>query len=106
MGTVVAYEVARRLVEAGETIGFLGLLDPPPAENVARRVLVREVYRLATDGEGAAKEGGPLRRLRYAIGRIVAKMSGDERRDLVKALSAFTEAGGEPSVTAGDLGWI
>ena len=65
----------------------------------------REVV-IELTAEGRRVVRGVTRRRRAAIGRIVAKMSGDERRDLVKALSAFTEAGGEPSVTAGDLGWI
>lgn len=56
--------------------------------------------------EGRRVVRGVTRRRRAAIGRIVARMSEDERRDLVGALTAFTEAGGEPSVTAGDLGWI
>jgi hypothetical protein len=49
---------------------------------------------------------GVTRRRRAAIGKIVAKMAPEERRGLVEALTAFTEAGGEPAVTAIDLGWI
>ncbi|MCX2948894.1 hypothetical protein ORI60_11180 [Lentzea sp. NEAU-D7] len=45
-----------------------------------------------------------IRRRRAAIGRIVTRMSEDERRGLVDALTAFTAAGGERAVTSGDLG--
>ncbi len=56
--------------------------------------------------EGRRVVRGVTRRRRSAISRIVAKMSEDERQGLVGALTAFTEAGGEPAVTAGDQGWI
>jgi DNA-binding MarR family transcriptional regulator len=65
----------------------------------------REVVAELTD-EGRRVVRGVTRRRRAAIGKIVAKMSEDERRGLVEALTAFTEAGGEPAVTAGDLDWI
>ncbi|MEU3648827.1 MarR family transcriptional regulator [Lentzea sp. NPDC034063] len=77
-------------------------------EMVARQqnpVTRREVV-IELTSEGRRVVRGVTRRRRTAIGRIVAKMSVEERRDLVDALTAFTEAGGEPSVTAGDLGWI
>ncbi len=72
--------------------------QPNPA---TRREVVAE---LTNAGRRVVR--GVTRRRRAAIGRIVAKMSEDERRGLVEALTAFTEAGGEPAVTAGDLGWI
>ncbi|SDJ44272.1 DNA-binding transcriptional regulator, MarR family [Lentzea albidocapillata subsp. violacea] len=56
--------------------------------------------------EGRRVVRGVTRRRRSAISRIVARMSEDERRGLVGALAAFTEAGGEPAVTAGDQAWI
>ena len=65
----------------------------------------REVVVELTD-EGRRVVRGVTRRRRAAIGRIVTKMSEDERRGLVAALTAFTEAGGEPAVTSSDLGWI
>ena len=65
----------------------------------------REVVAELTD-EGRRVVRSVTRRRRAAIGRIVAKMPERERRGLVEALSAFTEAGSEPAVTAADLGWI
>lgn len=65
----------------------------------------REVVVELTDG-GRRVVRDVSRRRRAAIGRIVATMSVDERRELVDALTAFTVAGGEPAVTSGDLGWI
>ncbi|SMC51031.1 MarR family winged helix-turn-helix transcriptional regulator [Lentzea albidocapillata] len=56
--------------------------------------------------EGRRVVRGVTRRRRSAISRIVARMSEDERRGLVGALAAFTEAGGEPAVNAGDQAWI
>ncbi|GGU17113.1 MarR family winged helix-turn-helix transcriptional regulator [Lentzea flava] len=65
----------------------------------------REVVLDLTD-EGRRVVRGVTSRRRAAIGRIVAKMSPDERRGLVDALTAFTDAGGEPAVTSSDLAWI
>lgn len=65
----------------------------------------REVVVELTD-EGRRVVRGVTRRRRAAIGRIVTKMSEDKRSGLVEALTAFTEAGGEPAVTSSDLGWI
>ncbi|MFS8097473.1 MarR family transcriptional regulator [Lentzea alba] len=67
----------------------------------ARREVVVELT-----AEGRRVVRGVTRRRRTAIGRIVAKMPEHERRGLVDALTAFTEAGGEPAVAAADLGWI
>ena len=72
--------------------------QPNPA---TRREIVVEL----TD-EGTHVVRGVTRKRRAAIGRIVAKMPEDERRGLVRALTAFTEAGDEPSVNAAGLGWI
>ena len=49
------------------------------------------VVELSDDGRRVVR--GVTRRRRAAISRIVAKMPEDERRDLVGALTAFTEAG-------------
>lgn len=65
----------------------------------------REVVVELSDG-GRRVVRDVTRRRRAAISRIVAKMSEDERRGLVAALTAFTEAGGEPLVSSADLGWI
>lgn len=79
-----------------------------PAVTIARQpkpAARREVIVELTE-EGTRVVRGVTRRRRAAISRIVAKMSEDERRGLVEALTAFTKAGGEPAVTSADLGWI
>ncbi|SER76134.1 DNA-binding transcriptional regulator, MarR family [Lentzea xinjiangensis] len=86
-----------RMVDRLVTTGMVAR-QPNPA---TRREVVTEL----TD-EGRRVVRGVTRRRRAAIGKIVAKMPEDERRGLVDALTAFTEAGGEPAVTTADLGWI
>ncbi len=88
---------ATRMVDRLVTTGMIAR-HPNPA---TRREVVTEL----TD-EGRRVVRAVTRRRRAVIGRIVAKMSECERRGLVEALTAFTEAGSEPSVTAADLGWI
>lgn len=91
---------ATRMVDRLVTTGMIARQPNP----VTRREVVVD---LTTEGRRVVR--GVTRRRRAAISRIVAKMSEDERRGLVDALTAFTaftEAGGEPAVTSTDLGWI
>lgn len=88
---------ATRMVDRLVMTGMVARQTNPAAR---REVMVE----LTAEGRRVVRS--VTRRRRQAIGRIVAKMSEHERRGLVGALNAFTEAGGEPTVTASDLGWI
>jgi acyl-coenzyme A synthetase/AMP-(fatty) acid ligase/thioesterase domain-containing protein/acyl carrier protein len=63
LGAVVALEVARRLVEAGETVAYLGLLDPPDTSTVARTALFADLAPSADDSDPSS----PLGRARAAL---------------------------------------
>jgi DNA-binding MarR family transcriptional regulator len=87
---------ATRMIDRLVTTGMVARQYNP----VTRREVVVELT-----GQGLRVVRGVTRRRRAAIGRIVAKMSESERRGLVGALTAFTEAGGEPAASF-DPGWI
>ncbi|MGH3724725.1 MAG: MarR family winged helix-turn-helix transcriptional regulator [Mycobacterium sp.] len=72
-----------------------GLIDRRPHPQ-SRRELVVE---LTGHGEGVVQE--VTARRRTEIAEIAAKMPERERRGLVRALNAFTSAGGEPPSVAG-----
>ena len=73
----------------------VGMIDRRPHPR-SRRELVVE---LTAHGEGVVQE--VTARRRAVIAEIAGKMAPRERRGLVRALSAFTAAGGEPSASAG-----
>lgn len=73
----------------------VGLIDRRPHPR-SRRELVVE---LTAHGEGLVQE--VTARRRAEIAEIAGKMAARERRGLVRALNAFTAAGGEPPVSAG-----
>ncbi|MEV6399107.1 MarR family transcriptional regulator [Streptomyces sp. NPDC051907] len=69
----------------------------------------RETVLRLTD-EGRALVEDVTERRRQEIAAIVERIAPEQRSALVDALTAFTEAGGEPAVTEGDgglhpLGW-
>lgn len=72
--------------------------QPNPA---SRREVVIE---LSESGRKLVRD--VTRRRRAAIRKIVERMPEDHRQSLIDALTAFTEAGGEPMVNGSDLGWI
>lgn len=86
---------ATRMIDRLVATGMVARQSNP----ATRREVVVELT-----GEGSRVVRGVSRRRRAAIGRIVAKMPEAERRGLVEALTAFTDAGGEPA--ASDHGWI
>ncbi|NKQ52522.1 MarR family transcriptional regulator [Amycolatopsis sp. K13G38] len=66
----------------------------------------RELVVTLTDG-GAAVVRQVTQRRRAEITRIVGRMPATTRRGLVRALTAFTEAGDEPAVEQGvDAFWV
>lgn len=68
-----------------------GLIDRRPHPN-SRRELVAELT-----AHGREVVGQVTAHRRAEIARIVAKMPPQERRELVRALTAFSTAGGEPT---------
>jgi DNA-binding MarR family transcriptional regulator len=72
-------------------------------ENPANR---REV-RVNLTAKGAALVSQVTARRRAELTKIVRRMSAEQHTELVAALTAFSEAAGEPAVTAGahQLGW-
>lgn len=75
-----------------------GLLDRRPHPDSRRELLA------ALTDHGRQVVGEVTKRRRAEIARIVDKMPTPERHDLVRALTAFTAAGGEPAVSLdGDL---
>lgn len=73
----------------------VGLIDRRPHPR-SRRELLAE---LTAHGEGVVQE--VTARRRAVIAEIAGKMPARERRGLVRALNAFTAAGGEPPASAG-----
>lgn len=71
-----------------------GLIDRRPHPR-SRRELVAE---LTAHGEGVVRE--VMAQRRAEIAEIAARMPARERRGLVRALDAFTAAGGEPASPA------
>jgi DNA-binding MarR family transcriptional regulator len=69
-----------------------GLIDRLPHPTSRRELLVS----LTARGHEVVRQVTELRRAEIAV--IVAKMPPPERRGLVRALTAFTAAGGEPAV--------
>jgi DNA-binding MarR family transcriptional regulator len=78
-----------------------GLIDREP-NPVSRRELVVRLSR-----KGRTVVGNVTKRRRAQIAEIVGQMSPTSRRGLVRALSAFAAAGGEPPVThRSDALWL
>lgn len=72
------------------------------ANPASRRELV-----VSLTGTGAAVVREVIQRRRREIARIVARMPEPARRGLVRALTAFTEAGGEPGMPGqSDALWL
>ncbi|KAA9155277.1 MarR family transcriptional regulator [Amycolatopsis acidicola] len=71
------------------------------ANPASRRELV---VSLTDSGSAVVRE--VTQRRRREIARIVSRMPDTTRRGLVRALTAFTEAGGEPAVEQGDPLWL
>ncbi|MCR6490645.1 MarR family transcriptional regulator [Amycolatopsis sp. OK19-0408] len=87
----VTPSTASRMVDRMVTAGFVDRQNSP----VSRREIVLELTR-----EGARIVRKVTARRRKEIAKIVAKMAEGHRQRLVDALTAFTEAGGEPPVDA------
>ncbi len=79
-----------------------GLVSRQPNPASRREVVVA----LTEAGAGAVRQ--VTARRRKEIARIVSRMPVKQRQGLVEALEAFTEAGGEPPVSANDgsIEWI
>ncbi|HVV14590.1 MarR family transcriptional regulator [Amycolatopsis sp.] len=88
-----ATRMVDRLVAAG--------LVSREANPASRRELV-----VSLTGSGAAVVREVTQRRRREITRIVSRMPEGTRTGLVRALTAFSEAGGEPSVEHGDPLWL
>jgi DNA-binding MarR family transcriptional regulator len=82
---------ATRMVERLLTTGLISRRTNPES----RRELV-----VALTETGAGVVGKVTRRRRAEISHIIAQMPTDTRHGLIHALTAFTEAGNEPSVRA------
>ncbi len=50
-GALIAVEIARQLLQSGETVEFLGLIDPPPAYKTSPRVFTSESVNKHIDEE-------------------------------------------------------
>ncbi|WP_116109733.1 MarR family winged helix-turn-helix transcriptional regulator [Amycolatopsis ruanii] len=78
-----------------------GLVDRETSPTSRRELVV------GLTGDDAAVVRSVTRRRRAEITRIVTRMPVTSRRGLVRALRAFTEAGGEPPVDGGaDVPWL
>jgi DNA-binding MarR family transcriptional regulator len=75
-----------------ERLGAAGLIDRRVNPVSRREVLLR----LTSEGRRVVDDVTARRRGEIAV--IVARLSPAQRTDLIAALTAFTEAGGEPSV--------
>ncbi len=64
LGALIALDVARRLLEAGECVAYLGLLDPPDARTVARSASLSALLTPRSDDVG---DGSALARLRHEL---------------------------------------
>lgn len=84
---------AKRMIDRLITSGMVGR-EPNPATK-------REVVVVAST-EGRRVVGEVMARRRAEISRIVARMPEHLRHGLVEALTAFTDAGGEPRWSARD----
>jgi DNA-binding MarR family transcriptional regulator len=87
---------ATRMVERLVTRGLVSRRPNPRS----RRELV-----VALTESGARVVYEVTRRRRAEISKIITQMPPDARRGLVRALTAFTEAGHEPSVAQQDERW-
>lgn len=65
LGSIVAFEVARRLVADGEAVAFLGLLDPPDASTIERSAILSSL--LTSNAAGSEH--------RSAVGRLRGELS-------------------------------
>lgn len=89
---------ATRMVDRLVTAGLVSREANP----TSRRELM-----VALTGTGATVVRDVTARRRAEITRIVSRMAPATRQGLVRALSAFTEAGGEPSITEqAELLWV
>ena len=64
LGTLIVFEVARRLVEAGEAVTYLGLLDPPDPTAIERSSVLAS---LVQEHESEPVDHNVLARLRNEI---------------------------------------
>jgi thioesterase domain-containing protein/acyl carrier protein len=75
LGTLVAYEAARQLIGAGQSVAYLGLLDPPTDDRDDRRVRMRRELQRVMAGEGsqyAAGDGTSILRRAMQAKSVVA----------------------------------
>ena len=74
-GGQIAYEMARQLVAAGESVGLLGLLDPPPVTNDAYvAILLQRKWAQLREVHGlAGKFGFAWREFRHGLSRVLAR---------------------------------
>lgn len=100
-GAINLATLAQRLGVQPSTTGRMvdrlvstGLIDRQPHPESRRELVVA----LTARGKDVVRKVTTHRRARIAS--IAAKMSARERRDLVRALNAFTAAGGEPDITS------
>jgi thioesterase domain-containing protein/acyl carrier protein len=94
-GGQVAYEIARKLRAEGETVGMLGLLDPPPVGGSAyTRVLAsRKLAQIRS-------VSGVVPRLAFVVREIPAGLARMLKRRWLHALARFRERRGTPMATA------
>ncbi|MCE5288659.1 MAG: MarR family transcriptional regulator [Nocardiaceae bacterium] len=85
---------ATRMVDRLVTAGIIERSQHPHSR--------RELVISLTDHGRGIVEAVTARR-RTEIARVVQKMPAPSRRGLIRALTAFTTAGGEPPVTHGDI---
>lgn len=62
LGSIVAFEVARRLKASGETVAYLGLLDPPDATTIERSALLSSLLASRPTSTKGRKGPSGLRR--------------------------------------------
>lgn len=114
MMVVLAGRGETKLVTMAEQLGVNSSTAMRMAERlVGAGLIVREInpqnrreslMRLTEEGRRIVDE--VTARRREEIGSIVERMSPERRRELISAMNAFTEAGGEPPVDVPyPLGW-
>ncbi len=106
MLVVLSTQGSCKLVELAQALGVnpstaMRMVDRLSASGlISRRTSPRSARELQidlTDG-GRALVDGVTERRRAEIAAVITKMPPDRRRELVTALRAFTDAGGEPPV--------
>lgn len=115
MMVVLATHGETKLVTMADLLGVNSSTAMRMADRLmAAELIVREVnprnrreslMRLTEEGRLIVDQ--VMAHRRREIGAIVARMSPEQRRELVAAMNAFTEAGGEPAAdsTPYPLGW-